>query len=64
MVECDKGLDIPVRPNLLKIDLSFPIYESTVPAAKRFGQSQIFVTHKGKWSFCFPAESLLNKSKT
>ena len=56
MVGCDKGLDIPVRPNLLKIDLSFPIYESTVPAARRFGQSQIFLEHKGK-GFRFPAES-------
>ena len=61
---CDKGLDIPVRPNLLKIDLSFPIYESTVPAARRFGQSQIFLEHKGKWSFHFPAESLLIKNLT
>ena len=62
MVGCDKGLDIPTRPNLLKVDLSFPIYESTVPAAKRFGQLQIFLEHEEKWSFRFPAESLLIKN--
>ena len=64
MVGCDKGLDIPRRPNLLKIDPSFPVYESTVPAAKRFGQSQIFLEHEDKWSFRFPAESLLIKNLT
>lgn len=64
MVGCDKGLDIPTRPNLLKIDLSFPIYESTVPAAKRYGQLLIFLEHEEKWSFRFPAESLLIKNLT
>lgn len=64
MVGCDKGLDIRLRPNLLKIDLSFPICESTVPAARRFGQSQIFLEHEDKWSFRFPAESWLIKNLT
>ena len=50
MVGCVKGFDIPY---LLNIDLSFPIYESTVPAARRFGQSQIFLEHEGTWSFVF-----------
>ena len=61
---CDNGLENRVRPNLLKIDLSFPIYESTVPAARRLGQLQVLLEHERTWSFCFPAASMLVKNFT
>ena len=54
----------PVRPNLLKIALSFPIYEWTVPAARRLGHLQVLLEHERTWIFCFPAASLLIKSFT
>ena len=61
---CANGLGNPVRPNLLKMALSFPIYESTVPAARRLGQLQVLPEHERIWSFCFPADSMLIKPFT
>ena len=57
-------LENPVRPNLLKIGLSFPIYESTVSAARRLRQLQVLLEHERTWSFCFPAALLLIKNFT
>ena len=62
--ECANELENPVRPNLLKIALSFPIYESTVPAARLLGQLQVLQEHERTWSFCFPAASMLVKNFT